>query len=214
MKRPLVSINFAVSAEGKITSVAGKASGWTSEEDSRRLKQLRENADAIMVGRGTLEADRMTMAAPHHPLRCVVSRSGQFDPSHPLFHSEGGEIHLLAAEPLSIDLTGVSLHAGSLSEFLETLHLSHGVQRLHCEGGGELVRELAELDVIDEIHLTWAGHQLFGGKAAPGITGLPGEFLQASRHFELHHFEPREDLGECFLSYRRKNGEAIPSSLH
>lgn len=203
MTRPHISLNFAISADGKITSVAGKASGWTSEEDSQRLKKLREGADAIMVGRGTLEADRMTMSAPHQPLRCVVSRSGQFDTGHPLFHSEGGEIHLLAAEPVEIDASGITLHCGSLATFLETLHVHHEVARLHCEGGGELVRELAELDAIDEIHLTWAGHHLYGGRTAPGITGLPGDFLPASRQFELQHFEPREDLGECFLSYGR-----------
>jgi riboflavin biosynthesis pyrimidine reductase len=212
MNRPYISINFAISADGKITSYAGKSSGWTSKEDFKRLKLLRENADAIMVGRGTLEADRMTMTAPQKPLRCVVSRSGDFDTSHPLFHSEGGEIHLLASRPFSLDASGVSLHQGTLTEFLETLHLSHGVARLHCEGGGELVRELAELDAIDEIHLTWAGHHIFGGKTAPGLTGLPGEFLPASRQFELQHFEPRDDLGECFLSYTRVKKPAGISS--
>ncbi|MEP4078319.1 RibD family protein [Haloferula sp.] len=204
MNRPRISINFAVSADGKISSVAGKASGWTSEEDSKRLKELRKSADAIMVGRGTLEADQMTMTAPQQPLRCVVSRSGQFNTAHPLFHSEGGEIHLLAATPVEVDASGITLHCGSLATFLETLHAHHDVGHLHCEGGGELVHELAELDAIDEIHLTWAAHHLFGGNEAPGITGLPGDFLPASRHFELQHFEPREDLGECFLSYRRK----------
>lgn len=207
MTRPHISINFAISADGKITSVEGRASGWTSEEDSKRLKQLREGADAIMVGRGTLETDRMTMNASHKPLRCVVSRSGRFDPDHPLFHSEGGGIHLLAAEPASTEIEGATWHTGSLAGFLETLYRSHAVRRLHCEGGGELVRELADLDAIDEIHLTWAGHRLFGGAETPGITGPPGEFLPASRHYELHHFEPREDLGECFLSYRRVDGD-------
>ncbi|MFC7338553.1 RibD family protein [Haloferula chungangensis] len=203
MNRPHISINFAISADGKITSVAHKASGWTSEEDSQRLKQLREGADAIMVGRGTLEADRMTMTASNSPLRCVVSRSGNFDFDHPLFHSAGGAIHLLSEKPLTVDLPDVTSHSGSLSDFVKTLHLVHGVAHLHCEGGGKLVRELAELDAVDEIHLTWAGHHLFGGKTAPGITGLPGDYLTDSRHYELLHFEPREDLGECFLSYRR-----------
>ena len=203
MTRPHISLNFAVSADGKITTVSHKASGWTSDADSQRLKQLREGADAIMVGRGTLEADRMTMTAPQNPLRCVISRSGNFDLSHPLFHSDGGPIHLLAEKEFSVDAVNATTHSGSLAGFLETLHLEHRVAQLHCEGGGKLVRELAELDAIDEIHLTWAGHQLFGGKDAPGITGRLGDFLPSSRQFELTHFEPREDLGECFLSYSR-----------
>ena len=78
MPHPSISINFAVSADGKISSVAKRPSGWTSEEDHARLLRLREGADALLVGRGTLEADRMTMRAPGDPLRCVASRSGRF----------------------------------------------------------------------------------------------------------------------------------------
>jgi riboflavin biosynthesis pyrimidine reductase len=205
---PHISINLAISADGKISSVSGIASGWTSREDFSRLKHLRESADAIMVGRGTLESDRMTMQAPQRPLRCVVSRSGRFDPTHPLFSSPGGTIHLLGTAQPPTEITGSIAHHQSLAGFIETLQRDHQVERIHCEGGGQLIRELAALDMIDEIHLTWAGHRLFGGKAAPTATGLPEDFLPATRHFELTHFEPREDLGECFLSYRRKANPA------
>ena len=203
MDRPHLSINFAISADGKISSAAKRPSGWTSVADKARLKQLREGADALLVGRGTLEADRMTMTAPGDPWRCVVSRSGRFDPAQPLFHTSGGPIHLLATDGEPTQILGVSLHRGSLSGFLTELSAA-GIRRVHCEGGGDLVRELAAMDAIDEIHLTWAGHTLFGGRQAPTITGIPGDFLPASREFELVAFEPRPDLGECFLSYRRR----------
>jgi hypothetical protein len=62
---------------------------------------------------------------------------------------------------------------------------------------------MAELDVIDEFHLTIAGHTLFGGLRAPTGTGIPAEFLEATRGFRISHFEPRPELGECFLSYTR-----------
>ena len=203
MTRPRISINFAISADGKISSVAKQPSGWTSPEDHARLLKLREGADALMVGRGTLEADRMTMKAPGNPLRCVVSRSGKYDPAHPLFHTPGGAIHLLATEGAAPAIPGTIAHTGTLACFLETL-AAIGVQCIHCEGGGELAGELAALDAIDEIHLTWAGHTLFGGREAPTLSGIPGEFLPASRGYELVEFDPRPETGECFLSYRRK----------
>lgn len=203
MTRPRISLNFAISADGKISSAAKRPSGWTSADDHARLLQLREHADALLVGRGTLEADRMTLKAPGDPLRCVVSRSGNFDPAHPLFHTPGGEIHLLATDGQAPAIPGTTAHSGSLASFLTTLS-TLGVQRLHCEGGGELARELATLDALDEIHLTWAGHTLFGGRRAPTISGIPAEFLPASREYELTHFDPRPQTGECFLSYRRK----------
>lgn len=203
MDRPHISLNFAISADGRITSIAGIRSGWTSPADQARFARLRENADALMVGRGTLEADRMTLRAPANPLRCVVSSAGRFDPAHPLFHTEGGPIHLLGTTAAPMEIPGTTSHHGSLDDFLRTLR-KIGVRYLHCEGGGTLVRALAEMDAIDEIHLTWAGHRLFGGATAPGITGAPGGFFPASQAYELTCFEPLEKEGECFLSYRRQ----------
>ena len=200
---PSLSINLALSADGKISSPSGKASGWTSEADFARLKQLREKADALLVGRGTLESDRMTLRAPQNPLRCVVSRQGRFSSSHPLFQSQGGPIHLLGTETPPEPVGDATLHHSDLPTFLSELAAEHGVGHVHCEGGGQLIHELAALDLIDEIHLTWAGHTFFGGTKSPGATGLPGDFLPASRHLKLTHFEPREDLGECFLTYQR-----------
>jgi 2,5-diamino-6-(ribosylamino)-4(3H)-pyrimidinone 5'-phosphate reductase len=204
MKRPTISLNLAVSADGKISSVARRPSGWTSQDDHARLLELRIGADALLVGRGTLEADRMTMKAPGDPWRCVVSRSGRFDPAHPLFHTPGGPVHLLVTEGAVPEIPGATVHPGSLAHFLETLAVA-GIRHVHCEGGGELVFALAGLDAIDEIHLTWAGHTLFGGLQSPTPSGVPGGFLPATREFELTHFEPRPENGECFLSYRRKS---------
>lgn len=205
---PILSVNFAVSADGKISSVAKRPSGWTSAADHQRLKDLREGADALLVGRGTLEADRMTLTAPENPWRCVVSRTGKFDPAHPLFHTPGGPVHLLGTEAAPTAIGGTTPHTGTLTGFLSELRAA-GIHHVHCEGGGSLVRELAELDAIDTIHLTWAGHTLFGGRSAPTITGIPGDFLPASRHYELIDFQPHPDSGECFLSYRRVRNEIV-----
>lgn len=204
--RPFISTNLAISADGKISTVGRKPSGWTSEADHERLQELRIGADALLAGRGTWEADRMTMRirdAKKQPLRCVISSTGAFDATHPMFTTPGGEIHLLVTGTGSPKIPkGAILHRESLENFLATLARDLGVKRLHCEGGGGLIRALAELDVIDEFHLTWAGNCLFGGKIAPTSTGVPGAFLPASREFELTTFAPT--ASECFLSYRRK----------
>lgn len=207
MRRPWISTNLAVSADGKISSVDRRPSGWTSREDHAHLLKLRESADALIVGRGTLMADRMTLTVPGEsvqPLRCVVSRSGEIPAEHPLFQKPGGPIHLLiTGESDSAPPPGVTLHHGSLAGFLETLATDLGVKHLHCEGGGALIRLLAEMDAIDEFHVTLAGHTIFGGADAPTATGVPADFLPRSLNFTLSHFEPRPDAGECFLSYRR-----------
>lgn len=208
MSRPWISANLAISADGKISDSRQRPSGWTSKADHDRLISLRGNADALIVGRGTLEKDRMSLRSPGSakpPLRCIVSRSGRISPEHPVFQTEGGAVHLLiTGDVQSPDLPGVTIHRGTIDGFVRTLAESHGVSRLHCEGGGELIRSLAELDLLDELHLTLAGHTIFGGAESPTATGIPGDFLPASRAFTLHGFEPQPETGECFLTYRRK----------
>lgn len=204
---PQISINLALSADGKISTTAKRPADWTSAADKERLRALRRGADALLVGRGTWETDCMTMTVQgqeKQPLRCVVSRAGNFDAAHPMFQKPGGDIHLLATAA-DADLTvpeRATLHRGSLESFLHAL-TQLGVQRLHCEGGGELVRALADLDAIDVIHLTWSANVIFGGATAPTLSGVPGDFLPASRTYELTAFEPNTGTGECFLSYHR-----------
>jgi 2,5-diamino-6-(ribosylamino)-4(3H)-pyrimidinone 5'-phosphate reductase len=206
MEKPWISVNFAISADGKISSVGKRPSGWTSPLDHDRLLELRSAADAILVGKGTLTADRMTMTVPgkaRQPLRCIVSRSGSLNPDLPIFQKPGGEIHLCVTGDHAVEMPGTTLHHASLEKFLDTLATDLSVKHLHCEGGGQLVRQLAELAAIDEFHLTLAGHILFGGLSAPTVTGIPAEFLPWSLDFEISHFEPQG--GECFLSYRRRS---------
>ncbi len=202
-----VILNFAISVDGKIGASSGGASKFTSKKDLERLWEIRKTADAIMVGRGTLEADHMTLTIPtevrpaKQPLRIIVSRKGQFDFKHPVFHKEGGEIHLLSTgTPLKNPPPSISAHQMPLGTFLKYCKETLYIKTLLCEGGGELVRSLAELNVITDIHLTLAGHTLIGGAGSPGILGLLKTHLSKSQKFKLTYFEPF-DNGECFLSY-------------
>lgn len=215
MSRPVVLINFAITADGKVSTVNRDPARFTSKRDLGRLLEIRGRADALLVGRTTLEADNMTMSIPdeltppRQPLRCIASRTGSFDLTHRVFHSPGGPIHLLATgapegyDPSPYEASGAIVHRTSLQAFLHTLVEDYEVKTLLCEGGGTLARSLAEMNALDEVYLTWAGHTLFGGAQAPTITGALGEHLPASLEFDLTHFEPL-DNGECFLSYRRK----------
>ena len=215
MTRPRILLNFAITADGKTSTRAKDPARFTSKLDLHRLLEIRKRADAILVGRGTLEADEMSLTIPpelkpsRQPLRCVVSRSGGFDLKHKVFNSQGGAIHLLVTEaapdydPVPCESAGATVHTASLPDFLHRLRTEYNVRTLLCEGGGSLVRALAELDVLDEINLTFAGHTLIGGAEAPTLTGALGEHLPASLHFKLTQFEPLEN-GECFLSYQRK----------
>jgi len=206
---PRVSINLALSADGKISDPLARPSGWTSSTDHQRLLQLRCHADALLVGRRTWLADRMTMLSPHSatpPLRCIVTRHGTLDPLHPIFSTPGGDIHVICTESLPSEPphSHVFFHQENLASFLHTLHTSHQVRSLHCEGGGYLIRELLRINAVDTLHLTIAGHTIFGGLHSPTAIGIPDpEFFTPPIHLSLESFEPQPATGECFLTYRR-----------
>lgn len=212
MQRPRISTNLAISADGKITSADRRPSGWTSKKDHARLMDLRQSADALLVGMGTLIADRMTLTYPskaNPPLRCVISRGRAIDPEHPIFHRDGGPIHLVITgkklPPIdALVADKLTVHHMLLEKFLDHLMSKLGVLDLHCEGGGELIRSLAEMDAIDEFHATLAAHTIFTGETAATATGALNGYLPRSITFELQHFEPHATLGECFLTYSRK----------
>ena len=204
-----VILNLALTADGKISTTGKSPAHFTSKADLERLLEIRDRADAILVGRATLEADHMTMTGKERtPWRCVISREGVFDAEHPFFNSEGGPRHLVISGDGPDSELPATVHRSDLAGFLEHLRHQPNINTLLCEGGGALVKELFALDVVDEINLTWGVHTLFGGRDAPTLTGLPGDFLPASRRYQLVAMEKhRED--EVFLTYHKTPLESL-----
>jgi riboflavin biosynthesis pyrimidine reductase len=141
------------------------------------------------------------------PWRCVISEAGRFDKSHPFFHTDGGPRHLIISSTTETPKLPATIHRTDLVGFLRKLKDNPEVTTLLCEGGGSLARKLFELDLVDEINLTWAPHTLLGGKDAPTITGLCGDFLPSSRHYELAEMKIHQN-NEVFLTYYKSQLES------
>src|ERR1700752_3706993 len=67
--RPLVILHFAVTADGKVSTNRYTPAQFTSARDKQRLLEIRALADAILVGRNTLETDQMAIDLPDERLR-------------------------------------------------------------------------------------------------------------------------------------------------
>lgn len=220
LERPFVLAHFAITADGKISTRAFTPAQFTSRADKRRLQETRAAADAVLAGRGTVEADNMSMGLsakdlreareangmPPVPLRVMVSNSGRVDLDGKVFSYSASPLVVFSTNRMPERLrAGVARRADlflfpgeivDLSCALEILRAEFGVKRLVCEGGGTLLRALAERDLLDGVRLTVAP-RVFGGGSAPTLTGLPGDFLLPPREFRIIRQSVEGD--ECLL---------------
>lgn len=220
--RPRISVHFAVTLDGKVSTANRTPAQFTSAEDKRRLLQVRSENDAVMVAKGTLQADRMSLGLPdpvlrndrsrrglaEEPLRVIISASGGIGLDLPIFQKPGAPIVLYTTSRISsskrtdLEAKVAVYEAGKeqvdLNYVMKHLFSHYQVRTVVCEGGPTLVRSLAEVCLIDRIVLTVAA-KLFGGRLAPTLTGLSADFLPASRHFQLVNIEIGDN--EFYLTY-------------
>jgi 2,5-diamino-6-(ribosylamino)-4(3H)-pyrimidinone 5'-phosphate reductase len=71
--RPYVLINMISSLDGKV-AVGGKAGSLGGPVDRTVMRTLRAQADAVMVGAGTLRAEKLTLAVPEDRARARKAR--------------------------------------------------------------------------------------------------------------------------------------------
>ncbi len=223
-ERPLVVVNFALTADGKISTRRRTPSQFSSPRDKETLLRIRAGADAVLVGRATVASDAMTMGLPdaklraqrkrrgqaEYPLRVVVTNKGRLDAGLRLFQVKAGPIVIFTSRLMSrrneaaLCARGaiVRRHEGyavDLAEMMRQLRAEFGVRVVACEGGPALFRSLLEKEMIDRLHLTICP-TIFGGRGAPTLTGLPGAFLPRTVGLRRIAQEVTPE-GECFLTF-------------
>ena len=224
-KRPFVVATFAITVDGKVTTKNFGPVDFTSREDKLHLFRQRASADAVLIGHTSLERDNVRLGLPTNlqelrtkrgqsrsPLRVIISNKGRIDERLKIFQSDISPIIVFSTKQMPQKnqkalQTKAALHLTDakqvdLAMVLETLRNQYKVGTLACEGGPTLFRALLEEDLIDQLNLTIAPH-MFGGAAAPTLTGLNNKFLPASVHCSLINLRTIEN--ECFLTYRIKH---------
>jgi riboflavin-specific deaminase-like protein len=222
MQRPRIIVNFAITVDGKVSPAKVTPSLFTSSYDKHRLLEIRSLGDALLVGRNTVQIDSMSMGLPdedlrlarvnrgqsEYPLRVVISNSGNLSTDLNIFNHRFSPIVIYSTTRMPTSIRAALqcrtiLHLTNddrlnLHDVLNDLYETHRVRTLVCEGGPLLAKGLAEIDAIDELFLTVAPI-LFGGAGAPGILGIPGTFLPASRIYQLASM--KVEAAECYLHY-------------
>lgn len=224
--RPFVLVNMAMSADGKIATANRAVSSFGSRRDHEHLLALRATADAVMAGARTVNAHpvdlgpgparfrrlRLRRGLSEYNLRVIVSGRGSIRPDARVFQRRFSPVIVLVTSRASRAARRRLRAAGAhvkvcgrdqihLRAALRWLRERWGVQRLVCEGGGELNDAMFRADLVDEVHLTLCP-LLFGGRDAPTIAdGAGAPRLAEARRFKLA--SARRVGDELFLVYRR-----------
>jgi len=224
-KRPFVVATFAITTDGKVTTKNFGPVDFTSREDKLHLFRQRASADAVLIGHTSLERDNVRLGLPadlqelrtkrgqsRSPIRVIISNKGRIDERLKIFQSDISPIIVFSTKRMPQKnqkalQTNATLHLTDaehvdLVVMLETLRNQYNVGTLACEGGPTLFRALLEENLIDQLNLTIAPY-MFGGGAAPTLTGINNKFLPASVRCSLINM--RTIGNECFLIYRIKH---------
>ncbi|MGA8745770.1 MAG: dihydrofolate reductase family protein [Solirubrobacterales bacterium] len=213
--RPFVAVNFATTVDGRAT-IGGVSGPIGSRADTAMLAGLRTRFDAVMIGAGTMRAERYgrlisdqhtrerreRLGLPHDPLLVIISGRLDLPWEAPLFTAGGGRVLIFTASEAEPPATATSLrivrHAGrvDIAEALRQLRQQRGIRALLCEGGPRLHGELESAGLVDELFLTLAP-KLAGGEAPRILEGQLPEVAELELAWLL------EQNGEMFARYRR-----------
>lgn len=207
---PSVRVNFVSSIDGA-AAVDGRSGGLGTAADKAVFGLLRELADVVLVGAGTVRAEdyrgarRPTRGRPTPPPIAVVTGSADLDPASRLFTDTVVPPLVLTVGSAPERLRSALAAAGGDVVVLPRLTPDallaelggRGLARVLCEGGPSLFGALQAADAVDELCLT-VSPLLAGGDAGRIAHGPPGS---PARPMELAGVLHAEDA--LLLRYRR-----------
>ena len=218
--RPYVVTNFVLTLDGHAT-LHGRSGPIGSDVDTAMLVGLRTRVDAVMIGAGTMRAERYgrIFTKPERrekreregfagdPLMVLVSGRLDLPWDAPLFTEGAGKVLIATTSadqpPDTATEVVVVRHEEEvdLPALLVHLRREHGIRALLSEGGPRLHADMIAAGVVDDLFITHAPK--LGGGVGPGlVAGLEED----ERPVEIVSLLVEESTGELFARYRIASG--------
>lgn len=219
-----VRATMVASADGA-SSVHGRSGGLSGAADRRVLSVLRGLADVVLVGAGTVRAEKYGPVRPTAerrarrraaglgevpPIAVVTSRL-DLDPAAPFFTAAEARPLLVTVEaadarPFAAVADVVTAGETELDHVAAVAALAaRGLTRVLTEGGPRVLGTLLAAGLLDELCLTTS--PLLTGGDAPRITA--GARLPAPARLALLHL--LEQDGYLFARYAVSSSAAVPA---
>jgi|GEM_PF-232386 len=195
--RAVVRANMVASLDGG-TTVHGRSGGLGNAADEHLFALLRDLANVVLVGAGTVRAERYGgirlteeraarrlrwgLSASPPPIAVVTSRG--LDPQSPLFTDTVTPPIVITTPagagqvPPGVQVISSNSDQVDLAAALRTLR-QNGFRHVHCEGGPALLATLVAEGLLDELCLT-ISPMLLGTGSAPMVPTRLGESVRWS----------------------------------
>ncbi|MGZ4958219.1 MAG: RibD family protein [Methylomonas sp.] len=182
-KRPFVTLSYAQSWDGSITTRAGETLALSGTESMRLTHQLRSLHDGILVGIGTVLTDdpRLTVRewAGANPQPIVLDSRLRMPPTARLCqHADKQCWVLTSTESASefgslVEIITVNGDENGRVDLLHALSLlwKKGIRMLMVEGGSQVITAFLKAQLADALVLTIAP-TLVGGYKGVGSLGI------------------------------------------
>nr|WP_251056630.1 bifunctional diaminohydroxyphosphoribosylaminopyrimidine deaminase/5-amino-6-(5-phosphoribosylamino)uracil reductase RibD [Streptomyces sp. ISL-94] len=181
--RPYILWKYAATLDGRIAAADG-TSRWISSPESRAdVHRLRAEADAVVVGSGTLRADDPHLAVrgiegADQPLRVVLDTHATIRPTARVLDEAAPTLIAVAEDADTRHLAGVELarlphdkYGISVDALLAELH-RRGVRSVLLEGGPTLAGAFVAAGAVDKVVGYLAPVLLGAGPAALADAGI------------------------------------------
>jgi diaminohydroxyphosphoribosylaminopyrimidine deaminase / 5-amino-6-(5-phosphoribosylamino)uracil reductase len=199
-RRPFVQVKLAVDGNGRVPRGAGHPVWATGETTRRYAHLLRARADAILVGRKTIEADdpELTCRLPgletRSPVRVVLAPQCNVPAEARIFKRDRPAVwivsgdsskcgHLAGRRGVRIFDIGAS-PGGTLNLRLALMRLTaEGVTRLLVEGGPTTSRAFLDAGLADEIIVMQGNEHLDTSASMAPFADQGLELVSSSKSF-------------------------------
>ena len=168
-------VNAVTTLDGKV-SRDGKSSGIGSDVDRRVMRIIRSRVDAVLVGAGTIRAERLSLTVPDDLANWRESRGESRQPLGVVLSREGylqeRKLSEISSNPLMLTENDLKDNVrGSMADYLRLLYSKYEVRRILIEGGPTVNHPLFRERLIDELFITLSP-KLYAGDENNLLKGI------------------------------------------
>ncbi len=183
MNKPHVIVNCAMSTDGKIATPSGKQMRISCDEDIKRMYELRNECDAVLVGIKTVLSDNPKLTVkekyvknPKQPIRVVLDTYCK-TPVDSLVVNNVAKTLIVTGEHCckrfgdKVEIILCDSDNNGLIDLEKLLELLYkkGIRKLMVEGGGTVIWNFLKSGFVDDFYV-YVGPMIIGGNNTPTIS--------------------------------------------